>query len=195
MAKAEDLAKFIDANDDNFTGFCCIQVLDQDGYQRKTKGSMVEAPVFLTKRDGLVILEAQFPSDPLFYLQIDDREGLHIFGQWWLGPGGWARTNQICSMLPITTQAIAKQIEQSGDGSFVAEAEVPFLKNAPSRLAKVSFVTKEARFQTKVLRAAIEMPVDSWTEMKEYRSRLWQSWKAWGGKDENEKKKKSTDKD
>ena len=86
MAKKEEeeLKKFIDEGDERFTGFVQLQILDQDGYSRKVKGSCIEGPVFLTKRDGLVILETQFPSDPLFFLQIEDREGMHLFGQWTL---------------------------------------------------------------------------------------------------------------
>lgn len=195
MAKPEELKKFIDEEDEKFTGFCNLRILDQDGYEKKTKGSVIEAPLFMEKRDGKVILEAEFPADPLFYLAVQKEEGMYLMGQWWLGSGGWARTNQICSLIPKLTQAIHAAMEKSGGPTFEVSAEMPFLKNSPSRLITVSFVSKEQRFTTKVVRASVQIPEADWSEYKQYRSRLWQSWKVWSGKDENEKKDKKEEKD
>eukprot|EP00747_Dinoflagellata_sp_TGD_P163078 gnl/TRDRNA2_/TRDRNA2_181394_c0_seq1.p1 gnl/TRDRNA2_/TRDRNA2_181394_c0~~gnl/TRDRNA2_/TRDRNA2_181394_c0_seq1.p1 ORF type:complete len:199 (+),score=59.43 gnl/TRDRNA2_/TRDRNA2_181394_c0_seq1:71-667(+) len=194
MAKPEELEKFLDKNDEKFVGFCCLQVLDQDGYAKKTKGSCIEAPLHLDRTGNVVTLRAEFPADPLFYLAVRNEENTYVFGQWWFGPGSWCRTNQICALVPKDSQAIHKALEQSDNHTFVADAEVPFLQQASSRLMKVSFVTKEVKFLTKVTSATLELPEEAWTEVKRYRSRLWQSWKVWSGKDEKEKEKKKDDK-
>merc|ERR1712137_1455266 len=107
---------------------------------------------------GICMLEAEFPSDPLFFLQIARDEGAYVFGQWWFGPGGWARTNQICSLIPLETSKCHSQLDANEDGVFVANGEVPFLRNAPARLAQVSIKTKEVRYQTKVMKASVAMP-------------------------------------
>jgi len=190
MAKPEELEKFMDEGDESFTGFCCLQILDQDGYPRKTRGSAIEAPLFFEAKGGAagaVVLEAEFAADPLFYLQVANEEGVYLYGQWWTGAGGWCRTNQIGAIIPKETNKAHSEI---GDkGSFVADVEIPFLQNAGDKLAKATFSVKEQRFVTKVVKVSLEIPADHWQELKRYRSKLWQSWKVWGGKDANEKKK------
>eukprot|EP00927_Polykrikos_kofoidii_P034510 TRINITY_DN29272_c0_g1_i1.p1 TRINITY_DN29272_c0_g1~~TRINITY_DN29272_c0_g1_i1.p1 ORF type:complete len:208 (-),score=58.89 TRINITY_DN29272_c0_g1_i1:151-774(-) len=194
MVKPEELGKFVDEEDSNFTGFLCLQVVDQDGYPKKTKGSMLEAPLFLSKQNGVVVLEAEFPADPLFFLGVPEGDNAYLFGQWWLGPGGWARTNQIGTTIPALGTKISSDIEKDGGGKFPIQVEIPLLQGSDKKMVTATISTTQIRFVTKVTKAVLEIPDAHWKEMKEYRSKLWQSWKVWSGKDENEKKKKDDEK-
>jgi hypothetical protein len=192
----EGAKKVLDESNENACGFCALQVLDQDGYVKKTKGSQIEAPFHVTTTADSILLEAQFPLSPLFFLQLLNEEGNFIFGRWWLGDAKWSRTNQLCSLIPKDVQVLHR-----GDISeFVVDAEIPFIKDAPSRLAKVAFSTKEQKFVTKVTKVVVTIPKDAWDEWKQYRMKLWRSSKTWAGEDKDEKeddkdKKEGGDKD
>lgn len=186
--------RILDENDENVCGFCLLQILDVDGYTKKTKGSAVEVPFHLVSTQGdAVVLEAQLALNPLFFLQISSEEGSYLFGQWWLGDAKRSKTNQICDLIPKDCHQIQKQLE--GDKvDFVVEALVPFLRNAPSRLVQVKFTTKEQRFVTKVVSAQVTLPKDVWQEWKQYRLKLWRSSKVWGGDDKDDDEKKEGEK-
>eukprot|EP00927_Polykrikos_kofoidii_P077493 TRINITY_DN7442_c0_g1_i1.p1 TRINITY_DN7442_c0_g1~~TRINITY_DN7442_c0_g1_i1.p1 ORF type:complete len:229 (-),score=57.45 TRINITY_DN7442_c0_g1_i1:169-789(-) len=194
MVKPEELEKFVDDEDRNFTGFLSLQVLDQDGYAKKTKGSSLEAPLFYSKQTGVVRLEAEFPADPLFFLGVPQTDNTYLFGQWWMGPGGWARTNQIGMSIPTLATKIHRDMEEEGVKTFTMRVEIPFLKGSDQKLVTATVTTADKKFVTKVTKVTLEIPEAHWKEMKEYRSKLWQSWKVWSGKDENEKKKKDDEK-
>lgn len=182
--------KVLDENDEIFCGFSSLQILDSDGYVKKTKGSSIEGTLHLKEEGDNIVLESVFPLSPLFYLQIANEEGLYVFGRWWMADAKWGRTNQICNLIPKDCQGIQSKLEGT---EFVCDAEVPFLKDAPSRLVKVKFGIKEQRFITKVIKTSVEIPKASWKEWKEYRLKLWRSSKSWAGEDkaaEEEKDKK-----
>mmetsp|Transcript_16169 Transcript_16169/g.26227 ORF Transcript_16169/g.26227 Transcript_16169/m.26227 type:complete len:197 (+) Transcript_16169:29-619(+) len=176
----EGAQKVLDEKDEYTCGFCALQILDQDGYVKKQKGSQLEAPFHVTSTEGgMVTLEAQFSLNPLFFLQLLNEEGNFLFGRWWLGDAKWTRTNQICNLIPKDVQLL----HQGEVAQFTVDAEIPFLQNAPSNLAKVSFETKEQRFVTKVTKASVQIPQEKWMEWKQYRLKLWRSSKSWSGED------------
>eukprot|EP00746_Dinoflagellata_sp_MGD_P161351 gnl/MRDRNA2_/MRDRNA2_88452_c0_seq1.p1 gnl/MRDRNA2_/MRDRNA2_88452_c0~~gnl/MRDRNA2_/MRDRNA2_88452_c0_seq1.p1 ORF type:complete len:211 (+),score=55.76 gnl/MRDRNA2_/MRDRNA2_88452_c0_seq1:66-698(+) len=190
------LKKFLDEADEKFCGFCSLQLVDQDGYSRKTKGSNIEAPIQMVKGDGGSLkMVAEFSNNnPLFYVEVPNQDEIFMFGQIWYGSGSWGRTSQIMNFIPKECKKLHSQMEKEGKAAFTVDAEVPFITDAPSRLLKTTFETVEQRFITKVCRVTVEVPVEVWKEWKSYRSRMFQSWKSWSGKDENEKKKKKDDK-
>eukprot|EP00747_Dinoflagellata_sp_TGD_P190177 gnl/TRDRNA2_/TRDRNA2_51455_c0_seq1.p1 gnl/TRDRNA2_/TRDRNA2_51455_c0~~gnl/TRDRNA2_/TRDRNA2_51455_c0_seq1.p1 ORF type:complete len:219 (+),score=71.22 gnl/TRDRNA2_/TRDRNA2_51455_c0_seq1:42-659(+) len=186
----ENAKKVLDEADEFVCGFCALQILDQDGYVKKTKGSSIEAPLHLVPGadgDDSVTLEALFPANPLFFLQITNEEGNYLFGRWWLGEAKWSRTNQVVTLIPKDTQAIHKQLDDEGTKTFTADSEMPFLRNAPANLIKVSFETKEQRFVTKLVSAKLQIPKAKWHEWKQYRLKLWKSSKSWGAEDKDPK--------
>lgn len=201
MAAAEltdGAKKVIDETDEYVCGFVALQVLDQDGYVKKQKGSQIEAPLHLASTEGdFVVLQADFAVNPLFYLQLTSEEGQYLYGRWWLGDAKWSRTNQICTLIPKLTQDVHKVLD-TGTTEFTADAEMAFLKGAPSRLLQVKLGTKEQRFVTKLISASVQIPKAAWAEWKQYRLKLWRSSKSWAGedksgKDDEEKEKKDED--
>lgn len=185
----KEFNKFLDLEDKTTTGFISVMALDSDGFPRRTKGNSVEAPFALKKEGGVVYLEAQVPANPLFYLGVPQEDSFYLYGQCWLGTGGFCRTNQICNMTSLETCKIhAKMSEESGN-SFTIDAVMPFLKNSTERLCKATFTTATQKFITKVLKVSIAIPEADWNEFKQYRGKFWKQNKHWSGKDENEKKK------
>eukprot|EP00927_Polykrikos_kofoidii_P008982 TRINITY_DN1373_c0_g1_i1.p1 TRINITY_DN1373_c0_g1~~TRINITY_DN1373_c0_g1_i1.p1 ORF type:complete len:204 (-),score=53.45 TRINITY_DN1373_c0_g1_i1:217-828(-) len=185
----EGAKKMMDESNELVCGFCSLQILDQDGYARKQKGSSIEGTLHLKSTEGdSVVLEAMFPLSPLFFLQISSEEGQFIFGRWWIGDANWSRSNQLCTLIPHDCQSISNKLDGA---EFTLDAEVPFLQNAPSRLVKVKFGVKEQRFVTKVISAEVQIPKASWEEWKEYRLKMWRRSKSWAGEDKN----KDEDKD
>jgi len=175
-ALEKTIAKIVDENEDNFCGVCSLQVIDEYGYQKKTKGAAIEAPLFIVKEGGTVKLVAEFTPNPIFFLHLKD-EGDFLYGKWWYGPGNWSRSNQICQLVP----KLCKMPKEDNWEAFACKAEVPFLKGAPSRLSNVTFAIKEEKFTTKIVKATVEMSEADWKEWKAYRVKLWGVEKAWGG--------------
>merc|ERR1712107_224327 len=134
--------------------------------------------------DTAVVLEAEFPLNPLFYLQISNEEGNYLFGQWWVNESKWSRSSQLCTMIPVDTQTIVKKLD--GGNEFEVDAECQFLKDNAAKLVKIKIGTKEQKFVTKVVKATVTIPAASWKEWKEYRLKLWRYSKAWGGVDKGD---------
>eukprot|EP00401_Gymnodinium_catenatum_P056637 CAMPEP_0117502692 /NCGR_PEP_ID=MMETSP0784-20121206/23942_1 /TAXON_ID=39447 /ORGANISM="" /LENGTH=200 /DNA_ID=CAMNT_0005297979 /DNA_START=85 /DNA_END=687 /DNA_ORIENTATION=- len=184
----EGAKKVLDEANEFVCGFCSLQILDQDGYVKKQKGSNIEAPLHFQSADGdSVVLEAVFPLSPLFFLQITNEEGNFLFGRCWIGEGSWSRTGQLCTLIPKDTQSIANKLEGA---EFMVDAEMPFLQNSTTRLLKVKVGVKEQRFVTKVVSCTLSIPKADWLEWKQYRLKLWRSSKSWAGVDKNEEKEK-----
>mmetsp|Transcript_2838 Transcript_2838/g.5821 ORF Transcript_2838/g.5821 Transcript_2838/m.5821 type:complete len:199 (-) Transcript_2838:145-741(-) len=186
--------RLLDEGDENVCGFCSLQLLDQDGYAKKTKGSNIQVPFHLASAEGdMVILEAVFPMNQLFFLQIPGEEGNHLFGRWWLGEK-WSTNSQICELVVKDCQSIHKSLD--GDKKdFTLDAQVPFLRESDTRLVKVNVTIKEQRFVTKVARASLQIPKSAWLEWKQYRLKLWRMSKVWGGEDKDDEKKEEDKKD
>eukprot|EP00929_Paragymnodinium_shiwhaense_P116905 TRINITY_DN86929_c0_g1_i1.p1 TRINITY_DN86929_c0_g1~~TRINITY_DN86929_c0_g1_i1.p1 ORF type:complete len:198 (-),score=61.86 TRINITY_DN86929_c0_g1_i1:111-704(-) len=195
MAKPEELKKFIDEDDVNTIGFISVQALDSDGIPRRTKGSNCEAPFSFRKEGGVIYLEAQIPANPLFYQGVPQEDGFYLYGQCWLGSGGWCRTNQICDMTSLETKKIHDGMDKENASTFTMDAVIPFLSNSTGRTCKATFSTVTQKFVTKVTKISVAIPEAEWKEWKQYRAKFWQNHKAWGGKDENEKKKDEKKKD
>merc|ERR1712050_778466 len=111
-------------------------------------------------------------GNPLFYLGVPNEEGQLLWGQWWIGEKNSTLTN-ICSAIPKLCQTAHKEMEKTPQ-EFTLDAEMPLLKNAPSKLVKITVTTKEQKFLTKVSKVKLEIPRASWTEWKEHRLRFWQ---------------------
>eukprot|EP00933_Yihiella_yeosuensis_P045710 TRINITY_DN41114_c0_g1_i1.p1 TRINITY_DN41114_c0_g1~~TRINITY_DN41114_c0_g1_i1.p1 ORF type:complete len:205 (+),score=58.28 TRINITY_DN41114_c0_g1_i1:78-692(+) len=200
MAAEKELTKgakrILDEENENVCGFCAFFILDQDGYNKKTKGSAVEVPWHLKSAEGdNVVLEAELPANPLFFLQVASEEGNYFWGQWWMGDSKRTKTNQICDIVPKDCRLIHKGLD--GDKTeFEVQAQVPFIKNSSSKLVTVKLNTKEQKFVTKVTTAELILPKAIWMEWKQYRLKLWRSSKVWGGEDkDDEDKDKDKDKD
>jgi len=180
--------RLLDENDENVCGFCSLQLLDQDGYGKKTKGSSSQVPFHLASTEGdVVVLEAVFPMSALFFLQIPGEEGNYLFGRWWLGEK-WSTNSQICELVVKDCQSIQRSLD--GDKTeFSMDAQMPFLRGSDTRLIKVNLTIKEQRFVTKVARATVHVPKAAWLEWKQYRLKLWRMSKVWGGEDKDEEKK------
>eukprot|EP00421_Protoceratium_reticulatum_P018687 CAMPEP_0168380460 /NCGR_PEP_ID=MMETSP0228-20121227/12371_1 /TAXON_ID=133427 /ORGANISM="Protoceratium reticulatum, Strain CCCM 535 (=CCMP 1889)" /LENGTH=202 /DNA_ID=CAMNT_0008393525 /DNA_START=44 /DNA_END=652 /DNA_ORIENTATION=+ len=188
--------RLLDEDDEYVCGFCSLQLLDQDGYAKKTKGSSIQVPFHLASADGdMVVLEAVFPMSQLFFLQIPGEEGNYLFGRWWIGER-WSTNSQICELVVKDCQAIHKSLDGDarGGSTFSADAHMPFLRDCDARPVKVSYATKEQRFVTKVARATLQIPRASWLEWKQYRLKLWRVSKVWGGEDKNDDEKKEEEK-
>merc|ERR1711920_1078270 len=111
--------------------------------------------------------------------------------------------SNICSAIPKLCQTAHKEMEKT-PGEFTLDCEMPLLKNAPSKLVKVTVTTKEQKFLTKVAKVKLEIPRASWTEWKNHRMRFWQynknqggapSGGGGGGDDKDEKEKEEEKKD
>lgn len=183
-------AKVLDEKDEAFIAFCSFQILDRDGIGLRTKGSSISAPVHLVSTAGsdTVILEAEFDAnDPLFYLTIRNEEDFYLFGQVWMDSAKCNEDKALCTIVPISTQAICKDMERSGSSNFAAKARCAFLKDAGKRAFTVTGATAEKKFQTKLAGIRIEISRDAWMEFKNYRVRFWQMGKNYGGAPEEKK--------
>eukprot|EP00746_Dinoflagellata_sp_MGD_P073081 gnl/MRDRNA2_/MRDRNA2_29662_c0_seq1.p1 gnl/MRDRNA2_/MRDRNA2_29662_c0~~gnl/MRDRNA2_/MRDRNA2_29662_c0_seq1.p1 ORF type:complete len:206 (+),score=57.06 gnl/MRDRNA2_/MRDRNA2_29662_c0_seq1:88-705(+) len=194
MAAATELTegakKVLDENEEYVCGFCSLQIVDGDGYIKKTKGSSIEAPFHIVSKPGdpTVILQAKFAQNPLFYLEVTNQEEHFLFGRWWMGDGKWSRTNQICTMIPLDCRGAHAAMEKTPD-AFEGKAEMPFINDAPNKLITVKLTTKEQKYQTKLTSATVEVSRESFNEWKQYRLKLWRSSKTWAGEDKSEEKK------
>lgn len=186
--------RILDEPDENTCGFAAFFILDQDGYAKKTKGCALEVPWHLMSSEGdTVVLEAELPANPLFFLQVSAEEGNFFWGQWWLGDAKRTKTNAICDHIPKECKLIHKTLD--GDKTdFEIQAQVPFLKDSSSKLVTVKLSTKEQKFITKVVKAQLTMPKAAWVEWKQYRLKLWRASKVWAGEDKDDDEKKD-DKD
>eukprot|EP00416_Gambierdiscus_australes_P045106 CAMPEP_0171106120 /NCGR_PEP_ID=MMETSP0766_2-20121228/64090_1 /TAXON_ID=439317 /ORGANISM="Gambierdiscus australes, Strain CAWD 149" /LENGTH=198 /DNA_ID=CAMNT_0011567129 /DNA_START=82 /DNA_END=678 /DNA_ORIENTATION=- len=186
--------RLLDEEDENVCGFCSLQLLDQDGYTKKTKGSNIQVPFHHASSEGdMIVLESVFPMNQLFYLQIPSEEGNNIYGRWWLGEK-WSTNSQICELVVKDCVAIHKSLD--GDKKdFILDAQVPFLRDSDTRLVKVNVTVKEQRFVTKVARVTLQIPKAAWLEWKQYRLKLWRTSKMWGGEDKDDEKKDEEKKD
>jgi len=197
-------AKIFDAQDESFCGFMKLSLIDSDGYGKKTKGADIQGPLYMVSdgaSDGPVVLESEFAMNPLFYLGVPNEEGQLLWGQWWIGEKNSTLTN-ICSAIPKLCQAAHKDMEKTPQ-QFTLDCEMPLLKNAPSKLVKVTVTTKEQKFLTKVAKVTLEIPRASWTEWKNHKLKFWQFSKnqspsaapAGGGDDKDDEDKKEDKKE
>merc|ERR1712151_965784 len=117
--------------------------------------------------------------NPLFYLGVPNEEGQLMWGQFWIGEKMTALTT-ICNAVPKLCQTAHKEMEKTPN-VFTLDAEMPLLRNAPSKLVKITVTTKEQKFLTKVSKVKVEIPRAHWTEWKNHRLRFWQYGKNQGG--------------
>eukprot|EP00928_Gymnodinium_smaydae_P049088 TRINITY_DN3290_c0_g1_i1.p1 TRINITY_DN3290_c0_g1~~TRINITY_DN3290_c0_g1_i1.p1 ORF type:complete len:241 (-),score=69.05 TRINITY_DN3290_c0_g1_i1:231-896(-) len=207
--KAEEKAraKVFDEKDEFFCGFMSLSIIDSDGYAKKTKGANMQGPLYMVS-DGAsgdpVVLETEFAMNPLFYLQVPNEDNQLLFGQWWLGEK-FSELGKICACIPKLCQDAHKEMEKNSSSEFTLQAEMPLIRNSPSRLMKVTVTTKEQKFLTKVTKVSLQIPREAWTEFKNHRLKFWQYSKnqsgAGGGgggggddKDDDEDKKKEESK-
>merc|ERR1712196_264993 len=110
-----------------------------------------QVPLFMTSAPAAesVVLEAEFPSNALFFMQVPSEDSLYLFAQFWLGEK-FSQTTQICSAVPKLTNQIHKELEKAGSQEFTLEGEMPLLKNYTSRLLTINVLSKEHKFVTKV---------------------------------------------
>jgi len=200
-AEEKSKAKIFDEKDEAFCGFMVLSVIDSDGYKKSTKGCEMKAPVFMTS-DGAagdpVVLESEFAVNPLFYLAVPNDDDHLLFGKWWIGEK-CSDLTQICSVVPKLCKAAHTQMDGGSKDIFTMEAEMPLLKNSPSRLITITCTTKEQKFVNKVTKVSVAIPRAYWTEWKNHRMRFWQRDKnaagagggggGGGGDDEKEEKK------
>lgn len=187
--------KAMDAKDETFCGSIKLCVIDQDGYQRKLKGNSVDAPLHIEHVNGQVRLTAYFtPQNPLFFLEFKNESEFYLYGQLWAGSDPSAsKTNEIGRILPKSLAQIHKEADEN-NGKSCAQLEIPFLKNLGSRLADIELTTVENRFKVSLSSITINIPLESWTELKTYRLRFWSYNKLWEAfkkdvKDDEEKDK------
>lgn len=174
--------KWMDEDDDNFCGFLNLQIVDSDGYAKKTKGMAIERPLYMTSGSGSenVTLEAEIAMNPLFFIQVPNEDSLLLHGTWWIGEKSGSLSN-IGSTIPKMCTAAHKDMEKSSSAEFKVDVEMPLLKGAPSRLVNAVVTTKEQKFVTKVTKVTLDIPRQSWKEWKEHRCRFWQFGKNQGG--------------
>eukprot|EP00933_Yihiella_yeosuensis_P080996 TRINITY_DN94534_c0_g1_i1.p1 TRINITY_DN94534_c0_g1~~TRINITY_DN94534_c0_g1_i1.p1 ORF type:complete len:203 (-),score=71.85 TRINITY_DN94534_c0_g1_i1:268-876(-) len=173
--------KILDADDEFAIGFCAFHILDQDGYAKKTKGGAIEAPWHVASSTAeAIVLEAELPSNALFYLQVSAEDNNYFYGSWWLQENK-GKNNVICNLVPKENKTIQKELD--GKTEFEVEAQMPLLKNSTKKLIKVKLSTIEAKFVTKVSKAQLTVPRALWTEFKEHRLTLWKASKVWKGED------------
>merc|ERR1712217_262950 len=122
-------------------------------------------------------------------------EGQLLWGTWWIGEKS-SQLTDICSAIPKLCQTAHKEMEKTPN-EFTIDAEMPLLRNAPSKLVKVTVTTKEQKFLTKISKVKLEIPRAYWTEWKNHRLRFWQYNKNQAGDDSKqyEKDEKDDDKD
>jgi len=173
--EAKAKKKWFDAADEQFCGFMSLQIVDTDGYAKKTKGMELKGPMYLVS-DGAagdpVVLESEFSAtNPLGYCQVPNEENLLLCGAWWVGEKPSTLTT-IGSSIPKSCQVAHKDMEKSSTTEFSMDVEMPLLKGAPSRLVKATVTTKEQKFITKVVKVRLEVPRASWMEWKQHRYRF-----------------------
>mmetsp|Transcript_4915 Transcript_4915/g.12246 ORF Transcript_4915/g.12246 Transcript_4915/m.12246 type:complete len:215 (+) Transcript_4915:233-877(+) len=187
--------KIMNDADDMFCGFVKLQILDQDAYARQVKGAEIAGPVHLVKKEGgKVFLQATFAPNPLFYLMLEREPNNFLSGEMWYGDAKRSPLNLIGKIVPKSCEQIVSTMDKTKSSESTLKVELPFLANAPERLAPLSVVTREEKFITKVASVTLELGEAEWKEWKEYRVRFWKQTKAWGaspgdGGDEDDKKK------
>jgi len=183
----------LDENNENVCGFCSFEVLDHDGYVKKTKGCKIEAPFHhITEQvmsgDGdSVVLQSYFSTNPLNFLQISFDESF-LAGKWWFSGNDWSRTNQLCILLPKQMKLISDELE--GATQFSVQAHIPFLRQASSRLVEARFAVQTQRRISKVVGVEIRIPMEAWLEFKQYRLKLFQVVEIWKKDDKKKNDKK-----
>jgi len=186
-------AKVLDEKDEAFCAHCSLQVLDQDGIPVKTKGNSVQAPLVLTSPVGAdtLVMEACFEaSNPLFFLEIRQEEQFYLWGQVWMDGPKYSEASHFCTLSPIRTQDVHRDMEKRSSTSFEAKANCPYLRNNTSKMLKVTCETEEKRFKTKLTKVIFSVPKDDWMEYKQYRVRLWKAGKNWAGAGDDKDKDK-----
>eukprot|EP00397_Hematodinium_sp_SG-2012_P061882 GEMP01082660.1.p1 GENE.GEMP01082660.1~~GEMP01082660.1.p1 ORF type:complete len:206 (+),score=47.08 GEMP01082660.1:44-661(+) len=187
--------KAMDLNDDTFCGFMALQTLDEDGYQKKTKGSSVEAPVHIEHVGNTVKITGYFTTpNPLFYLEIQNSDTQFVFGHVWFGGDKVSRTNEIGKIVPKSMALLdAERSDEKTKGVAKAELQLAYIRDSTTRLCAVELNTVEKKFKTTLTKAVMTIPKDAWLELKAYRLKFWQQNKSWEafkkGDDEDEKKK------
>jgi len=187
--------KIMNDSDDMFCGFVKLQILDQDAYARQVKGAEISGPVHLLKKEGgKVFLQATFAPNPLFYLMLEREPQNFLSGSMWYGDAKCSPLNLIGKIVPKSCEQLVTTMDKTKSTEFVVKVELPFLANAPERLAPLNVVTREEKFITKVASVTLELGEAEWKEWKEYRVRFWKQTKAWGaspgdGGEEDDKKK------
>jgi len=192
--EARGMVKLMDEKDEMFCGFCSFNVIDQDGYPKMIKGcALADTPLYIDREGGKVILTASFAPKPHGYLEIQRDNQLYVSGSIWYGESKKSSINCIGKLIPKQMEIVSKEMEKSGSTTFECKLELPFLKNAPKRLATVVFDTVEERFLTKISSFRVELTEADWTEWKQHKVKFWRINKAQGGATEEDDKDEKKD--
>jgi len=200
-AEIKSEKKVLNEDDSSFCGFSSFQIVDSDGLQKMNKGSTMSGVVHIEKSGGKVELVTSFPSDPLYYLELQRDAQLYLYGSMWYGEEKASKTNSIGRIIPKSTKALIDAMEKGGSNVAEISVMLPFLKNAASKdkLATMKISTIEEKFVTKVSEARLVLTEAAWLEWKTYRLNFWKLSKAWGSgwgdKKEEEDDKEGKDKD
>jgi len=187
--------RVLDEGDEYVAGFMSLQIIDQDGYTKKTKGSAIESPWHLRKDGDNYVLHSVFPANHIFHQCIPSEPDHFLYGKWWLGEKA-GKTTDIAELVEKDCPGIHKQLD--GDKKdFEVEVRIPFLpdSNKKENMVMAKFVTKEQRFVTKVTDCYLTIPKAQWEGWKSYRLKLWRLNKAWGADDKDDKEEKDEKKE
>jgi len=189
-------AKVFDEKDELFSGTVTLNILDEDGYVRKIKGSQTDAVVHCEKApEGVKLISCFNPTNPLFYLEIKGEQSHYLFGQVFCGLSKGSKLMEIGRIVPKKMSELNDEMEKNnGKGS--AQLEMPFVKDLAKKLANIEVTSLEKKFKRTISGLVIGIPADAWKEIKEYRIRSYLQDKTWEGlkKAGDEEKKEDSEK-
>ncbi|EPR58321.1 hypothetical protein TGPRC2_211030 [Toxoplasma gondii TgCatPRC2] len=157
-----------------FVGYCRIFVVDNDGLQRKTKGSRVEAPLHMRVENGKRIFSAYFPpKDPVTMLKIQSDEQEFIYGKLWVGtickPEENPNTNRLlCVIQGQNCKRLSEEVDSSPDSTCKCKAYMPFLPECYSKPVDVRLTTADEKFVTKLVKLEVEVPDEMYEPWMRY---------------------------
>lgn len=190
-------AKVFDEKDELFSGNLALNVLDEDGYVKKIKGSSASSVVHCEKApEGVKLLSYFNPTNPLFHLEIKGEQNHYLFGQVFAGIGKGTPLMEIGRIVPKKMSELNEEMDKN-NGVGAAQLEMVFVKDYCKKLANIEITSVEKRFKRTIASMVIGIPADSWKEIKEYRIRSYLQDKTWEGlkKAGDEEKKDDEKKD
>jgi len=173
--------KVFDEKDELFSGTVSLNILDEDGYVRKIKGSSVDAIVHCEKApEGIKLISCFNPLNPLFHLEIKGEQSHYLFGQIFVGMSKGSKLMEIGRLVPKKMSELTDEMEKN-NGVGTAQLEMPFVKDLAKKLANVEVSTVEKKFKRTISGLVVGIPADAWKEIKEYRIRSYLQDKTWEG--------------
>ncbi|PFH32312.1 hypothetical protein BESB_016300 [Besnoitia besnoiti] len=157
-----------------FVGYCRVFVVDNDGLQRKTKGSRVEAPVHMRAEGGKRIFTAYFPpKDPVTMLKLQSDEQEFVYGKVWVGafckPEENPNTNRLLFVLQgQNCKRLAEEVDASSDSTCTCKAFMPFLEDCYSKPVEARLTTADEKFVTKLVKLEVEVTDDVYEQWLRY---------------------------